>query len=500
MKIRTKLQRWLTQKLPVAVVSAITLLVAGCGPEDWIVWAPDGTHGVARDGTARLIDSAGNTVASIAGEKESFAAWLPDSRRVLVVRSVNAASWEEYAALLGADRTAVVAAAGAELARIIAENPQALAEFDETPGFKNWNESLDSRGLEIETVMFFLDATRPGLLDPLMEAIAKKESVGTDTGAPAKTAATLREEIGAPQIRELRVRSVVGSGISDDALLFRCADEIGAFVVSPSGRALAFIRVEATDPRLYVMELEPDAQPMLVETGAESAAWSPDGLDLAYSKSTVPRRIENKNGGLAPGSIARRRVCTADGAVIPDAEAGEDLAGLILPEYPARVAWLRDGRIVFAGAKYTLPATTQNLPGGLTLFALRLQPAPSIEQLIADSVPARLTERANFFTVSPDGRNIAVLGNAGAVSVLSFDTGTFATFQDSSPQFAKKGNDGSMLVPTWRSADELTFLVPPGDPAGTPARAEVVIGSLRGGKRAISKSWPDSAKLPALEK
>ena len=504
MTIRTKLHRWLAQKLPVAALGAIALLISACGPEEWIVWAPDGEHAIVNNG---LIDTAGNSFGDALGEHESLAAWLPDSRRVLVVRRVPAESWAEYAALLGEERLPIVVEAAAELARLIAEHQDALAEFDGTPGFKIWRENLETRGGQMEAVLYYLDAVRPGLLDPLMEASAKrdadaarKESGGADAGKPEPTGATIREQIGYPKIQELHIRSVAASGVSDDRLLIRLADEMGLLAVSPNGRAVAFVREESADLRLYVMALEPGAQPVLVQSGADFAAWSPDGQDLAYSKSSIPRRLQHEKDGLGLGSIARRRVCTPDGSIIAEPEPGEDVAGLILPEYPARVAWLPDGRILFAGAKFTLPATTQNLPNGLTLFALRLQPAPLVEQLIADTVPSRLTERVNYFTVSPDGKKVAVLGNAGAVSVLALDTRTFSTLQDSSPQFTKKGNDDSMLVPAWRNADELTYLVPAGDRAGSAERAEVVIASLRGGKRAISKAWPDSANLPRLEK
>ena len=504
MNIRTKLHRWLAQKLPVAALVSIALLITGCGPEEWIVWAPDGEHAIVNNG---LIGSAGNTFGEAPGENETIAAWLPDSRRVLVMRTVAAENWAEYAALLGEDRVAIVTEAAGELGRLIAEHQDTLAELEGTPGFKIWMENLESRGERAEAVMQFLDATRPGLLDPLLEASAKRDAAaaqkqngGAEASAPAPSAATIREQLGYPQIHELHIRSVGGQGVSDDQLLIRFAGDIGLLAVSPNGRAVAFVRDEAADLRLYVMALEPGAQPVLVQSGADFAAWSPDGQDLAYSKSNISRRIQHEKDGLGLGSIARRRVCTPDGSIIAEPEPGEDVAGLILPEYPARVAWLPDGRILFAGAKFTLPATTQNLPNGLTLFALRLQPAPLVEQLIADTVPSRLTERVNYFTVSPDGKKVAVLGNAGAVSVLALDTRTFSTLQDSSPQFTKKGNDDSMLVPAWRNADELTYLVPAGDRAGSAERAEVVIASLRGGKRAISKSWPDSANLPRLEK
>ena len=87
MHIQAKLHRWLVQKFPVAALGALTWLIAGCGPEEWIVWAPDGAHALVRDGTTRVIDPAGNTLGEIAGKEEYAAAWLPDSQRVLDRRS-----------------------------------------------------------------------------------------------------------------------------------------------------------------------------------------------------------------------------------------------------------------------------------------------------------------------------------------------------------------------------------------------------------------------------
>ena len=498
MNIRTKLHRWLTRKLPAAALGALTLLFTGCGPEDWIVWAPDGGHAIVRDGTARVIDPAGNTLGSVGGEDETVAAWLPDSLRVLVVRGVPAQSWAEYAAFLGEERVAMVAYVAGDFARLIEENREALDAFGDSPTFKIWYENLETRGVDSDAVYCYLDATRPGFVDTLLEAEARKENREAEPGKPERTAADLRAEIRMPRIHELHVRTAVPSGDSDDQLLVRSADGFGAITVSPNGRALAFIRQEGTELRLYLMSLAAGAQPFLVEKGTEFAAWSPDGQDIAYTKSDLLHRAKENGFGL--GSIARRRVCTPDGSIIAEPEAGEDVAGLILPEYPARLAWIPDGRILFAGAKFTLPATTQNLPDGLTLFALRLNPAPSIEPLIPDHIPSRFTVRANYFTVSPDGQKVAILGKAGAVSVLMLATKTFATLQDAIPQFEKKNSDDSLLVPAWRTADELTFLVGAGDPAGSPERAEVVIASLHGGRRAISKSWPDSASLPRLEK
>ena len=486
MTIQKKLLRWLVQILPAFAFAA---LLTGCGPEEWIVWAPDGEQAIVREATPRIIDSAGNTMLFAIGEDESIAAWLPDSRRVLVVRKVGVRSWEEYAELLGANRVEVIVQLAEELSRAIATYRGELAEFGDSASFKSWMESVQSRGEEMDSAIYFLHNSQPDVLKPLLEASAKKDAAEGGKGGP---------EVDVPRIHELHLRSVAGPDVSDDRLLLRSAAALGMLAVSPRGQSVAFVQEEPDNLRLYVLALEPGARPLLVEAGADFAAWSPDGQDLAYSKSSIPRR--GGKSELALGSISRRRVCTPDGEILAEAGAGEDLAGLILPPYPARVAWLPDGRILFAGAKFSLPAITQNLPDGFTLFALRLRPVPVIEQLISDAVPARLTERVNYFSVSPDGSNVAILGKSGAVSVLTLATKSFATLQDSSPQFADRRNDDSMLVPAWRNADELSMLVPAGDRAGGPDRAEVVIASLRGGRRAISNSWPDSAGLPRLQK
>ena len=319
MKIQTKLHRWVLQKLPLTALGALTLLVTGCGPEDWIIWAPDGRHGVVR-ADSRLIDPAGNVLGTVAGKDESVAAWMPDSQRVLVLRQVAAQSWAEFAALLGEERAALVAYAAGDLARLIGENRDALEAFAESPAFKIRQENLETRGVEFEAVASCLNATKPGLLDPLLEASArreaaeaKKEDGSPDAGKAPRTIAELREEIGVPKIHELHIRNAVVFGDSGDRLVMRSADECTQFAVSPNGRALAFIRVEGTDTRLYATVLEEGTKPVFIESGVEYAAWSPDGQELAYTKCGVPHRSEKSE--LRLGSIARRRVCTPDGAV-----------------------------------------------------------------------------------------------------------------------------------------------------------------------------------------
>jgi dipeptidyl aminopeptidase/acylaminoacyl peptidase len=494
MNFTTKFRHWLREKPPLFALVSGALLFAGCGPEEFVVWAPDGQHAFvsAQDGT--LIDSAGNQLGAALGEHEKALAWLPDSRHLLIVRHVPAQNWQEYAQLLDAERTQFIVQTAGEVAGLIGSYHGDWRKFGSSPAVKAWKDNLDSRGEEVSNVAFYLQQTRPQALAPLIEAsrqIAEASAQGTSS---EDTDTIFSEEKSIAYIAELRIRQTVPLNPAADRLLLRSPDSIPWSAASPSGRAIAFVRNEPGYDRLYVLTSQAGAQPVLVDAGTDFAAWSPDGQYLAYAKATVPRPQEL--GNMQLGSIARRHVCGPTGDVLAEMEASEDLAGLILPGRPARVAWLPDGRILFASAAFTLPVTTDELPKDLTLFALRLQPTPTVERLIPANAQALLPDRVDLFTVSPDGKKVALCGKTGAVSVFVLETGALVQLQAEIPKVFDDSNNDAM-VPTWRNADELCYVVAPGDPAGSAERAEVVIGSLAGSKRAISKSWPAARFLPA---
>ena len=494
----------ITQKLPLALLAVLALLLAGCGPEEALVWAPDGKYAVVSGDQGMVVDAAGQKLGAVLDEHEEMRAWLPDSQHLVIVRHVPARNWQEYAQLLGPERTRLTEQAAGEAAALIGSYHDDWRKFGESPLTKAWSDGLEARGLELLDVAYFLQQTRPQLLAPLLEAerqiraeeAAKEAAPPADTATQESRDTLFREDHLLAYIAELRIRQAVPPNPAADRLLVRSADAIEWAAPSPSGRVIAFAQEEPTHDQLYVIAAQPGALPVLVDTGANWAAWPPDGQDLAYAKVTVPRAQQQGNMQLA--SIARRRVCAPAGEVLGTMEAAEDLAGLILPGPPARLAWLPDGRILFASAPFSLPATTADLPKDLTLFALRLLPSPTIERLIPAALQPLLPDRLDLFTVSPDGKKVALLGRDGAVSVFFLETGALLPLQSDLKALVEDSNFDA-LVPAWRSSDELTFVVPAGDPAGSAHRAEVVIGTLSGGKRAISKAWPDAKFLPPLK-
>jgi ABC-type uncharacterized transport system YnjBCD substrate-binding protein len=104
---------------------------------------------------------------------------------------------------------------------------------------------------------------------------------------------------------------------------------------------------------------------------------------------------------------------------------------------------------------------------------------------------ARLPDRVDCFSLSPDKKKVAIVNKQGHVSVLFLDSGELRPLQEADvyPDTGKY----TPLIPNWRNADEVTCVVQVGDTAGSPTRAEVVLVNVNGQKTAISKAWPDTA-------
>ena len=107
-----------------------------------------------------------------------------------------------------------------------------------------------------------------------------------------------------------------------------------------------------------------------------------------------------------------------------------------------------------------------------------------------------LPPRIDRFIVSPDGKRIAIPGSAGEVAVLEIDTRAVQKLSNkNNAQFTKSEKYANRVLirpsPAWRSADELSFIVPAGHPVGGPRRGELVLQQLNAAPRAISKSWSD---------
>lgn len=481
----------LLKKFPPAAVCALALLLAGCNdPAEFLLWSPDGQHGLVVGGNEIvLVDATGTIVGKPFAPKAPVGveAWMPDSHRVLAVRSVKAKNWSEIAPLLGAERAQSVIRAADEMLGIIRTYRGDLSKIDEDPRFKPWSERLDfaahysigsgssSAGWEgITTVLAYLRERHAAEIAPLLQT---KEMAD--------------ESDSAPEIYELFLRNVLPGEAPAEQLLLRSADVISWAQPSPDGRMIAFVRNEPERPALCIVGSQGGGDPVPVDEGGAQAAWTPDGQALVYQKTTVPFSAVEKQAQL--GTLTRRQVRDAAGAVPAKLADAEDLAGVLFSNEQNRVACLPDGRILFVSAELSLPAV--ETARDLTLFALRPGATRVIERVVSEAGRAGLPGRIDRFTVSPDGRHVALPGGSGEVAVLSLATGevtpiqseALADYRDSS----RYENSATPPAPAWRSATELCYIVPAGSTAGSARRAEAVRQPLGGAPRTISRDWSD---------
>ncbi len=483
------------KKLPLTAACLLALIFAGCNdPTEFLLWSPDGQHGLLVGGEViALVDPTGAIVGqpfAALGSRTSVQveAWMPDSQRVLAVRTVKAKDWNEIAPLLGVERAQAMIRASDELLDLIRSYRGDWAKFgDDDPRFKEWAERLSfaanyslsggsgSFGEGISLVLSYLRARHPTEMAPLLKETMKDD----DDSASAA-------------IYELVVCRVVPDAAATEQVLLRSVDVISSARPSPDGRTIAYVLTEPERPALYVLTAQDGSEPVRVDEGAAQAAWTPDGQALVYQKTTVPFAMLEKQAQL--GTLTWRAVRDAAGTLLAPLPDAEDLAGILFAQAHHRVACLPDGRILFVSGELNLPAV--ETAHELTLFALRPGPARSIERVVADAARPKLPNRIDRFAVSPDGRHVALPGSSGEVAVLSLATGDVTPIQSGAvanyKDSAKYENSTTPPAPTWRNASELCHLVPPGNATGTSRRAEVVLRPLDGAPRAISRAWSDA--------
>jgi hypothetical protein len=288
-----------------------------------------------------------------------------------------------------------------------------------------------------------------------------------------------------PPVSELVIGDASTSKTVSRRVLIRVPYGINTALPSPTGRTIA-LNIEKPvngESMLILIQTESNARVVSVAADAYPAAWSPDGQDLAYVQAAnVDRGVVQLN---IPDIfvMSRRRVCTLGGDVLNPLGGRQDLAEAQLAAYGFVGPWLPDSRIFITSAM--MPANP-NAPT-IALFSVRAQATPIVEPILTPALWAKLVDDKTPVVVSADGKLVALVTKHGAVTVVFLETGEVRPLQGDIP-----GIDDNETIPAWKADGELTYVVGPGDPAGSPNRRELVIDDLRGDKRAISKTWRDA--------
>jgi len=438
----------------------LSVMTAGCLPRQLVVWSPDAGRAVVIDANSTsLCDSDGKLARLDVGAAQA-AAWMPDSKRVLLAVRDVADNWAELnKALDEPTRKTVIAAAG-DLEKAVLAGP-ADKELSDEQGQEIAKKVFADRGSLAPAALLYIRDNRP-------------DAMGNRLGEKWKK---LEEKISVPYTR-LGLYDLDNMSLKPGPVILNSLKGINELRLSPNAKAVAYVTGSDRTENGFTLWLAPlraSAAPReLADRVALFPDWSTDGQYVTYirsagAKDAKPARI---------GTLSRRKVADGDGNLLDELPEAENLAGIVFDNLLA-ARCLPDGRILFASADMTLPAAVEKTRKPIALFAFKPGEASTVTRVVSDQAKAQLPE-SPVFDLSPDRKLICITDDA-KVCVVNLANGKITWVQQ---------EEGKLrMLPSWRGPGELCFIIPAAkdDPA---ARPEVALWSA-GKTRIISKDWPD---------
>ena len=434
-------------------ICALSLVLAvGCNEvEERLSWSPDGKQAVLRvDNELYLMDTDGKFSAVVASNVTG-AAWLPDSRGLVLTRLLTVDKWKDAESLLPPGE---IEACETQARGFLALGADGMEQFE-----------LKRPELASAAVLYLFDTQS----NALHEALQKSKD-------PAKLEADL-SNARTTQVAEVSVLLLAGK---QPRVIERTLTALRQPQPSPMAPVVAFQRGEA----LTVAPLDGSTNRVTVtDKLLGECGWTRDGRALVYAA----RVSDKESSEIILASINQLSVIDTNGALLVGEK--QPLA-VNASTFAPRVRGLPDGRILFAGVPLQLPSPTMAASSARFYFtdpALGTNAAPTALPGAAGALPQDLAA----FAPSPDGRQIAIVERGSdSVAVLEAATGKL---QIVSPNRGWK----SKILPAWRGSDELYFASLPESSTNRPELFRWHKGST---PVAISTNWPDSVVNSLLEK
>lgn len=285
-------------------------------------------------------------------------------------------------------------------------------------------------------------------------------------------------------------------------IIFKSSVPIDDLRLSPNGKLAAISQAQKGRHKLSVVTLNGVLK--VVAVNVSKPDWSRDSRSLYFFRELSP-----KDSGyitfIPVSTICNLPVADLKGALLAHS-ARRDLAqcaGELTSD--SRLRTLEDGSLLFSSTPVKLPSC--GVMFGLQERALfRYRPAnkekkASLEQ-ITIAGPA-LASALDTFEPNQDGTKIAVMGEKGAVRVISLnaagDSGEVTVLEKALPQSDSNLSGSFGSAPCWRNAHELCFSVRNLKSGDGPAHeGEIVLQDLPEAgaagelppRQILSRAWP----------
>jgi hypothetical protein len=357
----------------------------GCYPEKRVVWSPDGRWAAVLGGDGLHLSDDQGKLSPLLAARATRAAWLPDSRQLIVTWPQPLNSWSELAAALPERQQERIAEAGRRL------HTQMLA-YD-----GDW-EAFEPKGMENLTggergaaLLYVRDQANEGLAEKLGDRWAEFEALQIDLWA-------------------LQLFDVTDGNASPGQVLCRMLDEQMEPRVAPDAHNVSFTNsMPGERPkgvRLYVIPIAAGQTPQLVaEDCSWFADWTPDSRYLLFAQAPGWNADEERMPAI--GVVAQREVADPAATLLTAFPDAQDLARVPF-QAEIKVRALKDGRIIFSAFEQHFPSTAQDEPERAGLFAMNPDQSPAVYRITPRQVECELSKGPLYFEVSPDAQYIAL--------------------------------------------------------------------------------------------
>jgi len=489
------------------VFYAATLFIAGCFPEEAVLWSDDGSIGVINIGEVlALVD--GNTgklrviemAKEIEGQKNPFVSITvsPDGKLIAYCTGSKCSSLSDALKQLPQTQVKLIAHYARQMReQIIRQGGLVKSEFPDVTegpfapdGYRNW------------VIRYMCDNADQELIDKLTpEALDKGKS-------------------SVIMLFQLFVASIDDTGIKQQQLVTTSLFAIFRPRISPDKRFVAYLLYnepsEETALRfdLYLASIKGDVKVMrLADYVALGYSWRDDSKAITYIENSIKEidqeysvgtltsiEVADPNGKLLAKTVPAES--TEEGSLATHLHTGKvtHWAGALF--HPNMRVQHTSGRIFFSSIAMNLPASTIDDRFYWSVFCCDLV-TRSVTNILPRQVSSHLVEdnATGYFAISPDGKKILLPLRMHRFMIYTLGESSVLSPIEESEEFGDSIGDNWQMMPAWKGNDEISCLVSENSHFLTKEgqekhnRKEIVIlgadGKLR---RVLSENWPDEIK------